>query len=185
MQTLQPDHYWKKPFIWEPDCPQPSARSSLRFVALDDEWLISAAAEVMVDSLDESDRYALAHGGPAQAAADLFAFDREYFQKVDGWWRAGVDAKGNKVDFVLPVLFQREARSKDGHPEGTIFHMGVLPRFRGHGYALELLAEATRLFIEAKCWRIFCDTGTDNHPMVNAFRMAGYKERTPWQRPLA
>jgi len=108
-------------------------------VAVEDEWLTNAAAQVMIDSLDESDRYALVHGGPAQAVANLFAFDREHFQKVDGWWRAGVDARGNKVGFVLPVLFQREARSKDGHPEGT----------------------------------------------VNAFRMAGYKGRTPWQRPLA
>jgi ribosomal protein S18 acetylase RimI-like enzyme len=86
---------------------------------------------------------------------------------------------------VLPVLFQSEARCKDGHPQGTIFYIGVLPQFRGHGYALELLAEATQLFIEAKCWRIFCDTGSDNLPMVNAFRNAGYKERARWQRPVA
>ena len=185
MEALRPDHYWKTPFIWEPGCSRPPATSSLRFAGLDEAWLAGAVAQVMSNSLDESDRYAVMRGGPSQAVADLFAFDREHFQKVEGWWRAGVDDQGDKVGFVLPVLFQGEARSKDGHPEGTIFYMGVLTQFRGHGYALELLAEATRLFIEAKCWRIFCDTGTDNHPMVNAFRKAGYKERSPWQRPLA
>ena len=56
---------------------------------------------------------------------------------------------------------------------------------RTSGYAFELIAEATRLFIDAQCWRIFCDTGTDNHPMIKAFRKAGYKERTPWQRSVA
>jgi ribosomal protein S18 acetylase RimI-like enzyme len=185
MEALRPGHYWKTPFIWEPGCPEPPARSSLRFVAADPDWLSGAMADVMSNSLDESDRYCVDQVGPAQAAADFFAFDEEHFRKVEGWWRAGVDSHGDKVGFVLPVLFQSEARCKDGHPQGTIFYIGVLPQFRGHGYALELLAEATQLFIEAKCWRIFCDTGSDNLPMVNAFRNAGYKERARWQRPVA
>jgi hypothetical protein len=37
----------------------------------------------------------------------------------------------------------------------------------------------------ANCWRLLCDTGTDNLAMVNAFRLAGFKERVPWQRPGA
>ena len=61
--------------------------------------------------------------------------------------------------------------------------MGVLPAFRGH--ALCLLTQATRVFIAARCWRIFCDTCTTNAPMVQAFRTAGYREGQPWQRPLA
>jgi ribosomal protein S18 acetylase RimI-like enzyme len=186
MEALRPGHHWKTPFIWEPGCPEPSATSTLRFAAVDDEWLSGAAGLVLSNSLDESDRYAIAHASSlSQAVAELLALDREYFRKVEGWWRAGVDAEGNRVGFVLPVLFQSDARWRDGRPEGTIFYMGVLPQFRGHGFASELLAEATRAFIAADCWRIFCDTGTDNHPMVNAFRKAGYKERSPWQRPLA
>jgi ribosomal protein S18 acetylase RimI-like enzyme len=62
--------------------------------------------------------------------------------------------------------------------------MGVLPEFRGRGYAFELLAEATRIFDAAHCWRVFCDTATDNFPMVDAFRRAGYIEHAPWQRSV-
>jgi ribosomal protein S18 acetylase RimI-like enzyme len=85
---------------------------------------------------------------------------------------------------VLPVLFTEERFWKEDRAQGTILYMGVLPRFRGRRYALELVNEATRVFIEADCWRVFCDTGTENTPMVRTFRQAGYMEREPWQRPL-
>ena len=149
------------------------------------EWLLGAAAEVMSHSLDESDRYAVANVGAAQAAAELLAMDTLYFERPAKWWRAAIDETGRKVGFVLPVIFRDKARWKDGRPQGTIFYMGVLPEYRGRGHAVTLLNEATRVFIEARCWQIFCDTGTDNTPMVKAFRQAGYRERTPWQRPLA
>jgi GNAT superfamily N-acetyltransferase len=67
MEALRPGHYWKTPFLWEPGCPKPSARSSLRFDAVDAQWLSGAV------------------------------------------------------------------------------YIDVLPQFRGRGYAIELLAEATRL----------------------------------------
>jgi ribosomal protein S18 acetylase RimI-like enzyme len=185
MDALLPGHYWKTPFIWEPGCPEPSARSSLQFAVAHEDWLRGAVAQVMSDSLDESDKYAVARAGASQAVTDLFAFEQEHFEKVDAWWRVAVDGQGHRVGFVLPVLFRSEARWKEGRPQGTIFYMGVLPEFRGRGHALELLAQATRLFIAANCWSISCDTGTDNHPMVSAFRKAGYKERSAWQRPVA
>jgi ribosomal protein S18 acetylase RimI-like enzyme len=185
MEALQPGHFWKTPFIWEPGCPEPAAASSLGFVDADDAWLGDALAEVMSHSLDESDQYAVAHGGAAQAVEEFLAVAPQYFERPVNWWRAATDESGRKVGFVLPVLFQDKARWKDGCPQGTIFHMGVLPEFRGRGYAGALLDEATRVFIQARCWRIFCDASTANAPMVNAFRQAGYKERTPWQRPLA
>jgi GNAT superfamily N-acetyltransferase len=60
----------------------------------------------------------------------------------------------------------------------------VLPAQRGQGQALELVHEAARLCLAAGCWRVFCDTGTDNIAMVSTFRRAGWAERPPWQRPL-
>ena len=185
MEALQPGHFWKTPFIWEPGCVEPPATSELSFVDLTEEWLIGAAAEVMSHSLDESDQYAVTNVGAAQAAKELLAINTQYFERPSNWWRAAVDGNGRKVGFVLPIVFQDKTRWKDGQPQGTIYYMGVLPEYRGLGYSFALLNEATRVFVQANCWRIFCDTGTDNEPMVKAFRRAGYKERTPWQRPLA
>jgi ribosomal protein S18 acetylase RimI-like enzyme len=140
---------------------------------------------VMSSSLDESDRYAIAHAGPEGAVLELLQWLPEYFVRPPGWWLAGIDAQGRAVGFVLPVLFKAESDCKGGRPQGTIFYMGVLPGFRGRGYARELLDQATRIFIQAACWRIFCDTSSANAPMLDAFRAAGYMERARWQRPLA
>jgi ribosomal protein S18 acetylase RimI-like enzyme len=184
MELPQPGHFWKTPFIWEPGCPEPPSASALGFVDVTDEWLSSALAEVMSHSLNESDQHAVARVGAAQAVEELLAVAPQYFERPAKWWRAATDERGRRVGFILPVLFQDKARWKDGHPQGTIFYMGVLPEYRGRGYSVALLQEATRLFIQAKCWRIFCDTGTNNAPMVSAFRRVGYVERTAWQRPL-
>lgn len=184
MDALQPGHYWKTPFLWEPGCREPAAAPGLRFDAADDGWLAGAIAEVMAHSLDESDRFAVAQWGSAGAVADLMSVLPQHFDRPAGWWRVAVDAQERPVGFVLPVLFKDAGRWKDGRPQGTIFYMGVLPGFRGRRVALALVDEATRLFRQADCWRIFCDTGTDNAPMVRAFRRAGYLERAPWQRPV-
>lgn len=186
MDTLSPDHYWKTPFIWEPSCREPpSASVPLRFEPVAEDWLREAIAAVMADSMDESDRHACAHGGAGQAVDELLAILPQYFERPEGWWRTGFDAQGQPVGFVLPVVFKDRSRWRGEQAQGTIFYMGVLPGFRGQGFGLELLHEATRVFTRAGCWRIFCDTGSDNLPMVEAFRRAGYLERARWQRPVA
>ncbi len=184
MDTLQPGHYWKTPFYWEPGCPLPPARGKLRFKAASDEWLRPAIAAVMATSIDESDAYTVPRIGADAAAQELFDLLAQSFDRRPSWWRLALNDGGNPVGFVLPVLFNEERFWKEGRPQGTILYMGVLPEFRGHGYGLELVHEATRVFVEANCWRIFCDTGSGNAPMVVAFRTAGYRERTPWQRRL-
>lgn len=184
METLQDGHYWKTPFHWEPGCPPPPADSSLHFEPASDDWLRPAIARVMETSADESDKYGVSHIGADAAAQELYDLLPKYFDRPASWWRHARDGNGNLVGFVLPVLFKEERFWKDGLPEGTILYMGVLPEFRGRGYGLELVHEATRLFISAGCWRVFCDTGTDNSAMVAVFRRAGYMERKPWQRPL-
>ena len=184
-EPLRPGHFWKTPFVWEPGCPEPGPADGLAFEPAPQDWLHGALAAVMADSLDESDRYAVEHGGPAIAASELLAIAPQHFELRAGWWLRARDAERHAVGFVLPVLFKQGARWKGDRPEGTIFYMGVLPAFRGRGHALHLLAQATRVFIAARCWRIFCDTGTANAPMVQAFRTAGYREGQSWQRPLA
>lgn len=182
--SAQPGHYWKTPFFWEPGCPLPPFEAKLRFESTPDERLRPAISAAMASSLDESDRFTIQKIGIDAAVQELYELLPQYFDRDASWWRVAKDPEGRTVGFVLPVTFKEQRFWRDGQPQGTIFYMGVLPGFRGHRYGLELVREATRLFVRANCWRTFCDTGSTNAPMLDAFRQAGYMERAPWQRPL-
>lgn len=184
VDPLQPGHYWKTPFYWEPGCAEPPVAPRLRFEPATDDWLRSTIGRVMAAGTDESDKYNVPRIGVAAAVQEVFDLLPQGFGRPPNWWRLARNDMNEPVGFVLPVLFKEERFWKEAKPQGTIFYMGVLPEFRGKGHALELVHEATRVFFEAGCWRIFCDTGTDNVPMVRTFRQAGYMERKPWQRPL-
>jgi ribosomal protein S18 acetylase RimI-like enzyme len=185
MDTPEPGHYWKTPFYWEPGCPLPPPERGLRFEPATDDALRPLIGAAMVSSMDESDRFNVPRIGTEAAVQELFDLLPQYFHREAGWWRVATQADGHPVGFVLPVTFKEERFWKAGQPQGTIFYMGVLPGSRGQGFGLALVHEATRVFMAAGCWRVFCDTGSGNTPMVRAFRAAGYQERKPWQRPLA
>ncbi len=185
MEELKPGHYWKTPFIWEPGLPVPPSPAHLRFEPAPDAWLRSAITTVVAASMDPSDHWASRELGPEGTLRELFALLPQHFTFQPDWWRLARDAEERAVGFVLPALFSDPRTQRDGRPEGTVFYMGVLPGFRGHHYGEALLGESTRILSAAGCWRILCDTGTDNAPMVAAFRRAGYLEWEPWQRPLA
>ena len=184
MDAPQPGNFWKIPFFWEPRLPVPSESSRLTFEPAPAAWLLQAVASVMEASSDESDQAAVAQLGAPGAAAELLAVDAEFFDWHPGWWQRATDTSGQHAGFVLPVLLKPEKYWRDGKCQGSIYYMGVLPGFRGAGYAGELLAQATRTLAAVGCWRIFCDTGATNTPMVAAFRRSGYEERSPWERPL-
>jgi len=185
MDTPEPGHYWKTPFYWESGCPLPPMETRLHFEPISDEDLRPLIGAAMATSMDESDRFNVPRIGIEAAVQEVYELLPRYFERQAGWWRVGKSPEGHVAGFVVPVTFKEERFWKDGRPQGTIFYMGVLPQSRGRGYGLELVHEATRIFLAANRWRIFCDTGTDNAPMVNAFRQAGYMERKQWQRPLA
>lgn len=185
MEPAAPGTYWKTPFIWESgSAPLPARSTRLRFSPAELAWLRSAIASAMASSLDESDRFTVAQIGLAPAVQEVCDVASLYFHTPAGWWITAADAANNRVGFVLIGLFRDLARWKGDRPQGSIVYMGVLPEYRGNGYSLDLVSEATHLCAEAHCWRVFCDTGSSNAPMISAFRQAGYEERKPWQRPL-
>ncbi|MEP7027146.1 MAG: GNAT family N-acetyltransferase [Candidatus Eisenbacteria bacterium] len=184
MDALQPGHYLKTPFCWEAGCPEPPAEPRLRFEAATDEWLRSAIGRTMEAGTDESDQYNVLRLGVAAAVQKILDLLPQHFDRPPSWWQLARNDMNEPVGFVLPVQLKEARFWKDDKPQGTIFYMGVLPEFRGRGHALELVHEATRRFVAAGCWRIVCDTGTNNTPMIRTFRQAGYIERQPWQRPL-
>jgi ribosomal protein S18 acetylase RimI-like enzyme len=81
---------------------------------------------------------------------------REDFAYQDEWWQFGIDVQGEIVGFVLPVIYPGFA--KDGLEEGTIYYIGALPKYRGLGFANDLLAKGTRILQEVGVWQVFCDT---------------------------
>ncbi|WP_322694672.1 GNAT family N-acetyltransferase [Nostoc sp. DedSLP03] len=50
------------------------------------------------------------------------------------------------LGFVLPVIFTGCA--KEDKEEGTIYDIGVLPEYRGQGFANDLLSQGTRILQE-------------------------------------
>ncbi len=184
MEAPQPGYFWKTPFFWSPGTTPPSPSSSLQFCATETHWLSDAVSEVMTSSIDESDQAAVAELGAVGAATELLEVPADYFEVRQEWWLQARANDGQPVGFVLLALLKPEKYWKDGMTQGTIYYMGVLPSHRRSGHAVGLLSEAMRLFNEAACWRVFCDTSSRNAPMIKAFRTAGFEERTPWQRPV-
>lgn len=178
-----PGHFWKLPFFRQAGDPPPPA-PKLRFEMADEAWLLGAVAAVMADSPDASDRHAVAELGAERAAAELLAIAPQWVEWPPGWWQAALDGEGQRIGFVLPVLFKDRAKWRENRPQGTIWYLGVLPPFRGRGHTHELLAQATGRFTEADCWRAFSDCARDNAGMVRAFRAAAWREGQAWQRPL-
>ncbi len=174
-------HYLKIPFIWDPTCPSLLLETRLVFYPVQTDWLVESLALVLATSLDPADQTAVRERGAIKAAADLIALSAEHFEQLPEWWQVAQTQNGQLVGFTLCSLF---APALSVPREGTIFYLGVLPKFRGNGYGHQLLNQATRTLQQIGVGRIACDTAACNAPMIAAFRKAGYVEQAPWERPL-
>jgi ribosomal protein S18 acetylase RimI-like enzyme len=179
--TVRPGYYLKIPFVWEPGCPVPNQAPHLSFRPAPTGWLADALSKVLASSLDPADQLAVAENGPQRAANILLALSSPHFEQQPDWWQLAQTQAGEPVGFVLCSVF---AQNRGQPLEGTIFYMGVLPVHRGNGYGRQLLDQATRTLVGIGVRRICCDTAACNPPMIAAFRLAGYIEREPWERPL-
>ena len=138
--------YLKVPFVWEEPKPMIEVPSRLKFKpvkALSNEVLISALAQVMNSSLDASDQKKVLEHDVRRVAGQFLDESRDDFLYQDEWWQFGVNHHEQIVGFVLPVLYKGGA--EDGLEKGTIYYIGVLPEYRGLGFANDLLLKGTRI----------------------------------------
>lgn len=178
--------FLKVPFVWEEPKSLIEVSPRLTFESvrpMHDPQLILIAARVMAASLDPSDHRRASESDP-HAAVELFLNSaRDDFSYQAQWWQFGINGNGDIVGLVLPVTFNGCA--KGGLEEGTIYYIGVVPEYRGLGFANDLLSQGTRILQEVGVWRIFSDTAVDNVRMISAFKRVGYRQYgEPWERPV-
>jgi RimJ/RimL family protein N-acetyltransferase len=81
------------------------------------------------------------------------------------WWRLAYTVDGEVVGLTVP------GANFSGPVIGIV---GVVPEQRGHGYAYDLLIEATHLLVETGATEITAETDATNTPMAATFARAGY-----------
>ncbi len=178
--------YFKVPFVWEEPKPLIEVSGRLAFKpvkAMGGNLLISVVTRVMASSMDASHQRKISASSPYQEVEKYLNSAKDDFWYQDDWWQFGINQNGDIVGFVLPVIFTGCA--KEDKEEGTIYDIGVLPDYRGQGFANELLSQGTRTLQEVGVWRVFCDTWVGNERMISAFKRVGYQQYgEPWERPI-
>ena len=178
--------YWKVPFVWEEPKPLIEVPFRLKFKAartLSYEVLLSIVALVMESSIDASDRKQVLKCGSCQAAKQFLSKSKDGFSYQDEWWQVGFSSDDKIIGFIFPVIYPGYV--KGDLEEATIYYIGVLPEYRGQGFATDLLLKGTKVLQDVGVWRVFCDTDANNIPMISTFKRVGYQQYgEPWERTL-
>ncbi|MGB8179656.1 MAG: GNAT family N-acetyltransferase [Acidimicrobiales bacterium] len=141
--------------------------------------LVDVVRQVLEVSRDAADSWAVARFGARDAAQRLIRAPGEWKCSYDeNWWKI-LTVDGEAAGFVLPVTYDE----LDGSL-GTIFHTGVVPRFRGLGLSRLLLRQAVNTLMTAGVQRIFCDTDATNEPMIRSFTSEGWTRLPPRDVPV-
>ena len=178
--------FLKVPFVWEEPKPLVEASSRLTFESVKAKYsdqLVSIVVRIMALSMDASDQRRSSSDNPYTAAETFLNSARDDFSYQDDWWQFGINDSGDIVGVVLPVTFNGCAQGN--LEEGTLYYLGVVPEYRGLGFANDLLLQGTRILQEIGVWRIFCDTAVVNVRMISAFKQVGYRQYgDPCERPV-
>lgn len=152
-------------YTWTPADGLPDRPGRLRFAPEpDDDAIFDVLRRIAHGSLDAHDQRAVAEGGPEASARNEMEF-LHWMPSPREWWRLAYTASGELVGLTVPGRnYQRP----------VIGIVGVVPEQRGHGYAYDLLLEATHLLVEEGVTAIAADTDTTNTPMAATFARAGY-----------
>ena len=151
-------------YRWTPGCGLPARPGRLEFrPEPDDDVILDIFRRVHQGSLDAHARRVIAESGLDAAAAE----DLEILRLMPSpreWWRLAT-AEGAVVGLTVPSR---------NYTDPVIGYVAVLPEHRGHGYAYDLLVEATHLLVAEGADRIVANTDVTNLPMADTFAKAGY-----------
>jgi GNAT superfamily N-acetyltransferase len=152
-------------YRWTPECGMPAAPGRLEFrPEPDDNAILDVFRRIHHGTLDAHARRTLAASGLDAAALE----DLDYLRWMPSpreWWRLAYTSGGDLVGLAAPCRNPNDP---------VIGYIAVVPEQRGHGYAYDLLAEATRLLVAEGADRIVAGTDVTNLPMAATFAKAGY-----------
>jgi GNAT superfamily N-acetyltransferase len=152
-------------YEWTPECGEPDVPARLEFrPEPDDDVILDVFRRVHRSTLDAHTRRTIAASGIDAAAQE----DLDYLRRMPGpreWWRLAYTAGGDLAGLAAPTR---------NYSEPVVGYIAVVPEQRGHGYAYDLLAEATRLLVAEGADRIVAATDVTNLPMAATFAKAGY-----------
>lgn len=131
-------------------------------------------ARCMTGTLDRIDRAKVAEFG-AQGWADIQL--SQYVPIEDApYWILAETPDGEPVGFLGLSAFDEEAT-------GTISHIGVLPKQRGHGYIDQLLSVVNLLARKRGFRGVLSDVDVLNGPMLAAMARADHRaDGRPWHK---
>ncbi|GIJ13189.1 GNAT family N-acetyltransferase [Micromonospora andamanensis] len=152
-------------YRWTPDCGVPQRPARLEFrPEPDDAAILDVFRRLHQGSLDAHARRTIARSGLDAACQE--ALDHLYWKPSPrDWWRLAYDPAGDLVGLSVPSR---------NYGDPVIGYIGVVPEHRGHGYAYDLLVEATHMLIDEGAEHIVAGTDQTNFPMVATFARAGY-----------
>ena len=170
----------KRTFAWNEPRPPVEVPTRLSFRTLADigEGAFLRAVEAQLEgTLDRSVQADIAHTGGkslAECVREEWEEIGEYFAYEPEWFQMAFDSAGEAVGYTQPVTYP--GADRDGLKEGSLYHIAVLPAHRGNGYIDDILAQSVATLQRVGVWRVYCDTDSENAPMVGAFERAGFDE---------
>jgi RimJ/RimL family protein N-acetyltransferase len=152
-------------YRWTPEHGLPPRPGRLEFrPEPDDERILDILRRIVVGSLDAHEKRTRDSDGADAAARDELEF-LNWMPSPREWWRLAYTPDGELVGLTVPGR---------NYANPVIGIIGVVPEQRGHGYAFDLLVEATHLLVEEGVEEIVAETDTTNTPMAANFAKAGY-----------
>ncbi|MGS2615676.1 GNAT family N-acetyltransferase [Micromonospora sp. LZ34] len=152
-------------YRWTPDCGLPQRPGRLEFrPEPDDAVIFDVFRRIHQGSLDAHVRRTIATSGLDAAAQEDLDYLR-WMPSPRSWWRLAYTPAGELVGLSVPSR---------NYGDPLIGYIGVVPEQRGHGYAYDLLVEATHRLADDGADRIVAGTDQSNFPMAATFAKAGY-----------